>query len=71
MPTILIQLNDDEVDAWRSTGPAAARQRTKFKRLGRYLHRETGRPVEIETYPENNPDYFDPRPTTLWRASDE
>lgn len=68
METIIIQLSEEEVALWRAEGPAAAKTRAALKRLGRMLRRTTKREVEIATYPEYNPDYFDPRSTTLWRA---
>jgi hypothetical protein len=47
--TIQIILSDDEAKTWGKTHPAAeaAGFRVKLKRLGRRIHAESGRRVEI------------------------
>lgn len=67
MEKILICLTEEEVETWRTERSSkAAGFRIEVKNFARHLAKETGLPVEVQTPPEYNPQYDDPKPTCLW-----
>ena len=66
MECLIIRLTEEETWAWRKGDEASELLKKDIRELAKALSRRAGVTVEIESIPEENPDYLEARPTTLW-----
>lgn len=70
MECLIIRLSEEETSSWRKGDPESEALKEECCKLARRLSKQMLVAVEIETLPEDNPDYLEARPTTLWSSNE-
>jgi hypothetical protein len=70
MECLIIRLTEEETWAWRRGDEGSELLRKDIRAIAKVLSRKNGVRVEIESTPEENPDYLEARPTTLWSSAE-
>lgn len=70
MECLIIRLTEEETWSWRRGDRGSGELKKEICALAKVLGKRAGVPVEIESIPEDNPDYLEARPTTLWSSAE-
>jgi len=66
MECLIISLTEEETWQWRAGDGKSEELKKEVCALARVLASRAGVPVEIQSVPEEDPQYLEARPTTLW-----
>jgi hypothetical protein len=70
MECLIIRLTEEETWSWRRGDQGSASLKKEICEMAKILSRRMRVPVEIQTLPEHDPQYFDDRPATLWSSNE-